>query len=429
MGFFFSEEKGEIILIPKFNEYKQRFQIESKNAIEPGLESVTRALEKVGNPHKKLSFVHVAGTNGKGSTIAMMNSMLQAYGVKTACFYSPCFMDVHDQIQLNGEYISLEQMDAVFQRAKEAGLSGTVTDFELLTVLAFLSFERFNPDIVLLETGMGGRFDSTNVITPLISVIPSIALEHQQFLGNTIEQVAFHKAGIIKPDIPVVIGPLEEEAQQVIMEEADQHHAAVWKIDKDFTLAQGQYSDIEGHDLTGISVPLKGPHQQNNAALAIRTVLYVVEKLNIKVNENFMQDGLNHAFIPGRFEKITDMLYFDGAHNPASALALVETVKELYPNTLIHFYIGMIEGKDAMKILRIFEKVSSNFTFIDFDDDRCMPSQKLSEISEAAIKTNTKEPLNLLRKTISKKHVTIVSGSLYLLAELRLKAIKRFKIV
>ena len=416
-------------MIPKFNEYKKRFQFESKNAIEPGLESITQALEKVGNPHKKLSFIHVAGTNGKGSTIAMMNSMLQAYDVKTACFYSPCFMDVHDQIQLNGEYISPEQMEAVFRRAKEAGLSGTLTDFELLTVLAYLAFEQFNPDIVLLETGMGGRFDSTNVITPLISVIPSIALEHQQFLGNTLEQVASHKAGIIKPGIPVVIGPLEEEAQRVIVEEAVQQQAAVWKFGKDYTLANGQYRDNRGNDFSEISVPLKGPHQQKNAAVAIRTVLYVVEKLNLKVNEDLLYRGLNHAFIPGRFERITDGLYFDGAHNPASAQALVDTISEVFPDTPIHFYIGMIEGKDATAILRIFEKKSSNFTFIDFEDERGMSSQKLSEISKATTINNTKEPLDLLRKTISKKHVTIVSGSLYLLAQLRLSAIESFKTV
>ncbi|MBE3102700.1 MAG: bifunctional folylpolyglutamate synthase/dihydrofolate synthase, partial [Bacilli bacterium] len=200
-------------MIPKLNEYKERFQMVSKNTIEPGLCAVTHALEKVGNPHYKLKFIHVAGTNGKGSTISMMNSMLQAHQVKTACFYSPCFMDVHDQIQLNGENISTQQLDYVFHLAKEAGLSGMLTDFELLTVLAFLAFEQFQPDIVLLEAGMGGRFDSTNVITPVISVIPSIALEHEQFLGKTIEEVAFHKAGIIKKGIPVVIGPLEDVAE------------------------------------------------------------------------------------------------------------------------------------------------------------------------------------------------------------------------
>ena len=416
-------------MIPKFNEYKERFQMESKDSIEPGLESITRALEKLGNPHRKLTCIHVAGTNGKGSTIAMMNSMLQAQGVKTACFYSPCFVDVHDQIQLNGEHISREQLDHVFQLAKEAGLSGTVTDFELLTILAFMAFEQFKPDIVLLETGMGGRYDSTNVITPLISVIPSIAIEHEKFLGNTIEEVASHKAGIIKKSTPVAIGPLDEVARKVIVEEAMRQHAALWIFGRDFTLGSGQYRDNDGHVLENVSVPLKGLHQHHNAALAIRAVLYTLERLGMKWNEELLQLGLNKTFIPGRFEKITESLYFDGAHNPASAQALVETIKEIYPETPIHFYIGMIEGKDVEKILRIFEKISSNFTFIDFKDERSMSSQKMSKISKALTINSTNEPLDILQKNILNNHVTIVTGSLYLLSTLRIDAFERFKII
>lgn len=414
-------------MIPKFDEYKNRFQIKSKNAIEPGLDSITRALEKVGNPHQKLQFVHVAGTNGKGSTIAMMDSMLQAHEIKTACFYSPCFVDVHDQIQLNGEHITEEQMNHVCQMVKKAGLSGTVTDFELLTVLAFLAFEQFHPDIVLLETGMGGRYDSTNVITPLISVIPSIGIEHEQFLGSTMAEVANHKAGIIKEGKPVVIGSLDEVAEGVFIKETNLKQSPLWKINKDFDLQNGQYKDHEGYAISNLPIPLQGPHQQSNAALALRTAIYIVEKLNREVNEVSLREGLKHAFIPGRFEKITDTLYFDGAHNPASARALVDTLKEVYPDTPIHFYVGMIEGKDAEKILRIFEEVSQHFTFIDFPDSRSMPSQKLLEISEAADKYRTNDPVGSLKKSISKKHVTIVTGSLYLLAELRLSALRNLK--
>ncbi|MGE6488271.1 bifunctional folylpolyglutamate synthase/dihydrofolate synthase [Paenisporosarcina sp. NPDC076898] len=416
-------------MIPKFNEYKERFRIESKNTIEPGLAAITNALDKVGNPHLKLKFVHVAGTNGKGSTISMMNAMLQAQGIKTGCFYSPCFMDVHDQIQLNGEFISSSQLDEAFGRAKEAGLSGMLTDFELLTVLAFLAFENFQPDIVLLETGMGGRYDSTNVISPLISVIPSIALEHEQFLGNTIEKVATHKAGIIKTGSPVVIGPMEVKAEEVLEEEAKRTQSLVWSINKDFSFKNGLYEDNEGHHFTNLAVPLKGPHQMNNAALAIRTVLYVAEKLEVSIDERTLRKGLSETFIPGRFEKITEYLYFDGAHNPASARALVETIKENFPNTPIHFYIGMIKGKDSEKILRIFEEISSNFTFVDFDDERAMPSNALSKISESNNVSETKDLLRSLSNTISEKQVTIVSGSLYLLSGVRLRAIEMFKII
>lgn len=427
MGSLCRLTKGDALLIPKFNEYKQRFQIESKNTIEPGLDAIINALEKVGNPHLNLQFIHVAGTNGKGSTISMMNAMLQAHGVKTACFYSPCFMDVHDQIQLDGQYISSQQLDVVFKQAKEVGLSGLLTDFELLTVLAFMAFEQFQPQIVLLETGMGGRFDSTNVITPLISVIPSIALEHEQFLGNSIEEVAFHKAGIIKKEIPVVIGPLEKVAEQVIETEALKLQSPIWKLKQDFSFSNGNYEKSDGQQITNLTVPLPGPHQLNNAALAIRSVLYVLEKLNLNVNEELLRKGLSKTFIPGRFEKITDNLYFDGAHNPASARALVETVKEIFPNTPIHFYIGMIKGKDAATILRIFEEISINFTFVDFENVRSIPSSALSKISESPLVSETKDPLKYIQKNLSKTHVTIVTGSLYLLSELRFKALEMFE--
>jgi len=420
--------KGESPMIPKLNEYKQRFEMESKNTIEPGLDAVTDALKKVGNPHHNLQFVHVAGTNGKGSTISMMNAMLQAHGVKTACFYSPCFMDVHDQIQLNGQYITSEQLDAVFIRAKEAGLSGLLTDFELLTVLAFMAFERFQPQIVLLETGMGGRFDSTNVITPLISVIPSIALEHEQFLGNSIKEVAYHKAGIIKKGVPVVIGPVVEEATDVLVTEAETLQSSLWKINHDFSLSHGTFESHLEKKITNLTVPLSGSHQLDNAALAIRAVLYVLEKLHINMNEDLIREGLSAAFIPGRFEKITDNLYLDGAHNPASAKALVDTIKEKFPNTPVHFYVGMIKGKDAETILRIFEEISSTFTFINFEDTRSMPALEMSKISESAFTSVTKDPVENIRKTLSKTHVTIVTGSLYLLAEMRLKALKTFRI-
>lgn len=423
-----SKGKGKLQVIPKFNAYKERFELESKNTIEPGLDAIKRALVKVGNPHHNLKFIHVAGTNGKGSTISMMNAMLQAHGVKTGCFYSPCFMDVHDQIQLNGEFISPDQLDHAFNRAKIAGLSGMLTDFELLTVIAFLAFDHFKPDIVLLETGMGGRYDSTNVIDPLISVIPSIALEHEQFLGTTLKEVATHKAGIIKAGKPIVIGSLEEDAHETILEEAKLVGSQVWEIKQDFALGESRYQDGE-NDLKHLTVPLHGAHQIDNAALAIRTVIYVLKELNITMSEDNLRKGLSEAFIPGRFEKIAENLYFDGAHNPASARALVETVKFLFPHTPIHFYIGMIKGKDTKKILSIFEEISSNFTFVDFQDERSMSSQDLSKISSSPTINVTKEPLKNLQRTISKKHVTIVSGSLYLLAELRFQAIKMFEII
>ena len=207
-------------MIPKLDQYKERWGILSDDAIKPGLEAVQKALTSVGNPEKKLHIIHVAGTNGKGSTIAFMEAILKEHGFSTGVFSSPAIVDIHDQIRINGELISAEELDKSFRTMKEAGLSGLLTNFELLTVAAFVTFGRLAPDYVLLETGMGGKLDSTNVVKPLASVITSIALDHTAFLGTTIAQVAEHKAGIIKEGTPVVTGPLPEEALAVVSEVA-----------------------------------------------------------------------------------------------------------------------------------------------------------------------------------------------------------------
>lgn len=414
-------------MIPKFNEYKERWEVESRNTIEPGLDRMIEALEKVGDPHKNLNIIHVAGTNGKGSTIAMMEAMLSEHGLKTACFYSPCFFDVHDQIQLNGRYISETQLDQLFTRVKQAGLSGFLTDFELLTVLAFMAFEEFKADIVLLEAGMGGRFDSTNVVTPLLSIIPSIAIEHEQFLGTTLREVAYHKAGIIKQGVPVIIGNLDDESLNVMKEECVKQKTTCWIESKDFKLKQVVYRDFEGNQLDRIHIGLKGQHQLLNGAIAIRAIFYLLKLKNKTVDETKIRDALLNVSLQGRFEKINNQLILDGAHNPASIRVLVDTIKKEFPNDPIHFFVGLIKGKNAVEILNILEEIDAKFTFVDFPDERAMSAQNLLNLSNATYKSGTKDPLGEIEKIFSENSKIIVTGSLYLLANFRKKALKMFK--
>lgn len=414
-------------MIPRFNEYKERWEVESRNTIEPGLARMIEALEKVGNPHKNLDIIHVAGTNGKGSTIAMMETMLAAHGLKTACFYSPCFLDVHDQIQLNGDYISEIQLDDLFKKVKYAGLSGFLTDFELLTVLAFMAFEEFHADIVLVEAGMGGRFDSTNVVTPLISIIPSVALEHEQFLGTTLREVAFHKAGIIKQGVPVIIGNLDVESLKVMKEECFEQKTTCWIESKDFMLDQSVYRDFEGNQIDGIQIGLKGQHQILNGAIAIRAIIYFLKLKNRTVEKTSVIESLLKASLPGRFEKINNQLILDGAHNPASIRVLVETIKKEIPNEPIHFFVGLIKGKNAKEILKILEEIDAKFTFVDFLNERAMSAQDLLDLSTVINKNKTKDPLGEIEKLFSENSKIIVTGSLYLLGNIRKKALKIYK--
>lgn len=414
-------------MIPKFNLYKERWGVESRNSIEPGLEKVTEALAQVGNPHLDLNIIHVAGTNGKGSTITMMQQILLAHGLTTACFYSPCFIDVHDQIQLNNKPISSQQLDLLFQQAQKAGLSGMLTDFELLTVLAFMAFKESSSDIILLETGMGGRFDSTNVSIPLVSVITSIALEHELFLGKEIADIAYHKAGIIKEGVPVIVGSLNKEAIDVVKEEGKRKNSRVSIIDEDFSFIQNTFSNRDGIKLQCLTVGLKGHHQLQNAALAIHSVLYVLEVFKKQVAAEKIRDALKNVSLPGRFERINDQLYVDGAHNPASVRVLVNTLKEEFPNESIHFVIGLIKGKNAKGILEILEEVGTTFTFVDFSDERAMSTHDLLKYSQSTKKITTKDPVGEIEKSILRNGVTIVTGSMYLITNLREKIDKIFK--
>lgn len=189
---------GGRTMIPKFDIYKDKWAVTSDDVIKPGLTAIAEALTLIGSPEKKLQIVHLAGTNGKGSTLTFLEAILMEHGLRVGKFMSPCILDVHDQIQVAKQPISAEEMDRVFQQMQAAGLSGKLTDFELLTVAAFLHFVNSNVDVAIIEAGMGGLLDSTNVVTPIVSIIPSIALEHTKYLGNTIESIAHHKAGIIK---------------------------------------------------------------------------------------------------------------------------------------------------------------------------------------------------------------------------------------
>ena len=413
-------------MIPKFNEYKDRWEVDSRNSIEPGLDRMIEALEKVGNPQKNLNIVHVAGTNGKGSTIAMVEAMLSAHGLNTACFYSPCFFDVHDQIQLNNRNISEPQLNQLFKRVKEAGLSGFLTDFELLTVLAFMAFEEWKTDIVLVEAGMGGRFDSTNVVTPLLSIIPSIAMEHEQFLGTTLKEIAFHKAGIIKHGTPVIIGNIDDESLNVMKEECVKQKTNCWIESKDFLVKQDVYRDFDGNQIDGIHIGLKGQHQLLNGAISIRAIIFLLKLKNKSVNETIVRDALLNVSLPGRFEKINNQLILDGAHNPASIRVLVDTIKKEFPNDPIHFFVGLIKGKNAVEILSILEEIDAKFTFVEFPDERAMSAQYLLNLSNATVKNVTKDSIEEIEKIFSGNSKIIVTGSLYLLANIRKKALKMF---
>ncbi|MFJ7665800.1 bifunctional folylpolyglutamate synthase/dihydrofolate synthase [Lysinibacillus sp. NPDC097195] len=411
-------------MIPLFDDYKKRWSLTSDDVIKPGLTAIEEALALVGNPERKLQIVHLAGTNGKGSTLTFLESIAHEHGLKVGKFMSPCIVDVHDQIQVTQQCISQAEMDCVFQQMKHAGLSGKLTDFELLTVAAFLHFVNCDVDIALIEAGMGGLLDSTNVVLPIVSIIPSIALEHTKFLGSTIESIAQHKAGIIKPQRPVVIGEVPREAKTVIEQVAHANQAPIFALNQQFTIEQKHHNECYKNDdqhlyITNLTRQMKGPHQANNMALAITAFIEVAAVRNIAVDVESIRRGIEGARILGRFEEVMPYIIFDGAHNPASAEQLVATIRQQYPNESITFVIGILGDKDVKEVLQNFEQISDQFYFVDFANPRAMAAQELLAISNAQQKAILSDTISFLQQQSQKRCRTIVSGSLYLLTEVR----------
>ncbi|MFJ7737789.1 bifunctional folylpolyglutamate synthase/dihydrofolate synthase [Lysinibacillus sp. NPDC097287] len=411
-------------MIPQFDRYKEKWSVQSDDVIKPGLTAIQEALSLVGNPEQKLRVVHIAGTNGKGSTLTFLEAISKEHGLRVGKFMSPCILDVHDQIQVASLPITTAEMDIVFEQMRKAGLSGKLTDFELLTVAAFLHFVNSHVDVALIETGMGGLLDSTNVVTPIVSIIPSIALEHTKFLGNTIASIAHHKAGIIKQNRPVIIGEMPQEAKAVVCEEARTQKAPVLELGDQFyiepTTAGEKYTNDEnGLTLTIPKRKMKGQHQANNMALAITAFFEVASALNLPVNLQSIVAGVQQATVLGRYEEVLPYIILDGAHNPASAEKLVATIREDLPEESVTFVVGILADKDVKAVLCQLEQVSDCFYFVDIDNPRAMSAKEMLQLSNAKEKYILQDGIAFIEEQSRMHNKTIVSGSLYLLAEIR----------
>ncbi|EFI69382.1 bifunctional folylpolyglutamate synthase/dihydrofolate synthase [Lysinibacillus capsici] len=411
-------------MIPSFDHYKEKWQVKSDDIIKPGLTAIEEALSYLGNPEQTLRVVHLAGTNGKGSTLTFLEAIAQEHGLRVGKFMSPCIVDVHDQIQIAGQPITEAEMDQVFQQMHEAGLSGKLTDFELLTVAAFLHFVNGQVDIALIEAGMGGLLDSTNVVIPIVSIIPSIALEHTKFLGDTLESIAHHKAGIIKQQRPVIIGDLPGEAKRVVDAVANQKKATLFSLGKHFSIkpttdGESYINDVQQIQIANLKRTMKGAHQGKNMALAITAFFEVASVLGVSIDQTAIRQAVQKASILGRFEEIMPFVILDGAHNPASAEKLVETIQCEYPNEHITFVVGILADKDVQQILGLLEQVSDDFYFVDFANSRAMPAHQMVKLSHATSKTTLVDYASFIQAQSHRQQRTIVSGSLYLLTEVR----------
>lgn len=383
----------------------------SKNKfhINLGLARTLEALEKLGNPQNDINFIHVAGTNGKGSVCALLNEILCTHflntDVKIGLFTSPHLFSYCERIKVNNENISQDELDKYIKIASDS--QDELTEFEILTVAAFLYFKDKNVKYVVLEVGLGGMFDSTNVIkNPLCSVITTIDYDHTARLGNTIEEIAYQKAGIIKQNCPVVIG-CDNLGLDVVKKYASDFNAPLYEVK---SLVKPSFSTISINNKE-YDFSLLGDYQTKNLALALETLKH----LPFKVSEETLKIALKNVRWKFRLEYDKEKkLLIDGAHNPSGIKALREFLNKYFPDDKKTFIFGCLNNKDYENMLNELILPDDEFYFYEFDYPNALKFEQLPN----KIKARAKRVLNPFEILESRKNLKIVCGSLYMLGKL-----------
>lgn len=323
------------------------YQLQGASAYKKDLTNTHLLINHLGNPHQNLKFIHVAGTNGKGSTSHMLASILQEAGYKVGLYTSPHLKDFRERIKINGTEISEAFVCDFINSNKSFFEANDISFFEMSVGLAFAYFEKEKVDIAVIEVGMGGRLDATNIITPLISVITNIGLDHTQFLGNTIELIAAEKAGIIKPKIPVVIGEYTAETKKVFLAKAKENNAEIYFA----------------ADLIAKNLPsdLLGDYQIHNKKTVLQTINILNEQTDFSINEDHIKSGLLHVVkntrLLGRWQQLGESpkVICDTAHNKNGLEIVLNQIQKEKFNQL-HIVLGVVNDKDLDEVLPLFPK-------------------------------------------------------------------------
>ena len=352
----------------------------------PGLERVSELLEKLGRPQDGLKFIHIAGTNGKGSCAALLSSVMKCCGYKTGLFTSPYLFRFNERMQINGKQIEDEALADIVGRIKPQAeaMEQHPTEFEMMTAAALLWFKEQNCDVAVLETGLGGRLDATNVIeSPEVSVIMNIGLDHTEILGDALEKIAAEKAGIIKSGCPCVLYQQSEGVMDVIRERCRELGAKLSiadfsRIEKEFDSIYGQSFSYNGEHY---ALPMLGEHQLKNAAVALEAVEQLREK-GWKLEQNDVEHGIYAVSWPGRFEIIHDEPIFvvDGGHNPQCAETVAENLENYFPGLRHVLLVGMLADKDCRGTLDILNRAADEYVCITPESERAMPADELAKI-------------------------------------------------
>ncbi|MBQ2801190.1 MAG: bifunctional folylpolyglutamate synthase/dihydrofolate synthase [Lachnospiraceae bacterium] len=422
----YQEAEKYILDVPKFTK---------KN----GLDNTRELMKELGNPERNLKVIHVAGTNGKGSVCAFTSSILIEAGKKTGLFTSPHLVRITERFRIDGVEMSEQEFAEIFEQVKKAvdnimerGFAHP-TFFELLFAMALVYFETHQVEYVVLETGLGGRLDSTNVIeSPVMTAITSISLDHTEYLGETITEIAAEKAGIIKENVPLILGINQEEVVKVIEAKTKEKMTEIYKIsEKDYKICEKNNKHIDFllnvkyYGYVRVSLPYSAKYQVENAVVAIR----IIEKLLNKdeYTPEMINRGLNKRLWQGRMEQAIEDIYFDGAHNEDGIRAFLETAKELTKNRECVLLFGAVKEKNYEEMIKeIATTLKAEVTVVTtLDTPRSMEAEQLRETfkryteKQVICCENTETAWKKALELKNKERVLFCVGSLYLVGELK----------
>ncbi|HFI0434737.1 TPA: folylpolyglutamate synthase/dihydrofolate synthase family protein [Streptococcus suis] len=384
------------------------------------MEKIEYALEQLGNPQFAVPVIHVAGTNGKGSTIAFMRQLFQAHGLRVGSFVSPHMVSVHDRICIDSQPISDHDFQHYLQKVYDleqevATRYEPFRYFEIMVLIMFLYFQDQQLDVALVEVGIGGLLDTTNVVAPALSVITSIGIDHQDLLGSTLGEITEQKAGIIKENVPVVLGPLCPETTAICRQIALDNQAPVYQFGQEFTYKAGQFSNTD-IDLSELVLGLAGHHQEENAAVALQTFLLYMTNIQKDIQPQLIQQALAQTSWPGRLELVAQepKIYLDGAHNVPAIERLVEFIQvQEEPATIL---FSALRRKDFQEMLELLDEKLPHTALVltSFAYDGALSEENRQGRDYVE---NYQQFIEDWKS--SKQGILIVTGSLYFISEVR----------
>lgn len=407
------------------------FERQGPAGIKKDLTNTLTLCSILNNPETKFKIIHIAGTNGKGSVAHMLASIMQEAGYKTGLYVSPHYKDFGERIRVNGKYISKAYVTKFVTGAQKMIQEVRPSFFEITVAMAFKYFADKKIDIAIIETGLGGRLDSTNIITPILSIITNISFDHQNLLGNTLQEIAFEKAGIIKPHIPILIGEYQQKVFHVFSSKAKENESKIQiasKLGKVMTQATKEryvYKSAQNKYLK-LDMPYHGPYQEKNINTVIQSINWINKISEIKVSEIALKNGFRNLDqnVPliGRFQIINSHPFtiLDGAHNKAGLKLLFEKIKKLKIRQ-VHCVFGTVKDKDYNAVIKLLPK-EFIYYFVKADLPRALEDKELTDLAiqqkrKGMACGKVKQGLKQATFAAAKNDLVLVTGSIYVVGE------------